>query len=80
MRLGSRPTCLGRTPLLHLFEAKLPIGVPGALAGKRLPAPDDGVAIERVQFEYICPPAGLLGGDQRGARSGEGIEDDLAAP
>src|SRR5688500_12392015 len=50
------------------------------LACELLKAADDCVAIERVEFDQARASAADFGGDQRGARTGEGIEDELATP
>ena len=50
----------------------------GVVAGIGLPAPNDGVDIERVEFEAATTPAGALRGDERGATAEKSIEHEIA--
>ncbi len=66
----------------RLNQEALPIGIvamEGALAGKGLPAADDGVAINQIEFEDVGAATGLFGGNHGRAGAGEGIENDLLA-
>ena len=51
----------------------------GVIASKRLPATNDGVDIELVEFNPITPPAHALRSHQSGAAAEKGVEHDLAA-
>ena len=54
-------------------------GMTGLVAGQRLPAADDRVDIEAIEFQPIVAPAGALGGDYRRAAAEKSVEDDVAA-
>ena len=43
-----------------------------------LPAPDDAIAVNRIEFAEIAPPAGFVGGDQGRPAAAEQVEDDGA--
>src|SRR6202521_4586855 len=64
---------------LDLVEGPTGHGVPGTIARERLPAPDDGVAVERVDLYPIAASAHALGRDHRGAAAEETVEHDVAA-
>ena len=78
--IGERQGRYRQTMLFEDIKSMARIDVASTLAENVLHTPDDGVAIERVEFEYPGPTACLFCGDDRGARSGKGIEDDLATP
>ena len=39
----------------------------------------DDVAVERIEFDAVAAPPGLMSGNQRRPGPGEGIEDDAPA-
>jgi hypothetical protein len=51
----------------------------GASTGIGLPAPNNRVYVERLEFDSVAPPAGALGRDHRGAAPEENIEHDVAS-
>ena len=71
----SRPDapCLG-----NLRKTLSTHGVPHVFAGVGLPAPDDGVDIERIEFEAATASAGALRGYERGAAAKKRIEHKIA--
>src|SRR5688572_19459513 len=68
---GSAMTCL-----LHLVEG--PAVERRLLSGRLHPAPDDHVAVARVELDTPRAATGLLGGQDRGPGAAEGIEHECA--
>ena len=67
------------TFLLDLGEGLAGGGVGCLYVDRGGEPPDDHVAISRIELDAVAAPSGLLGGDQRGAAAGEGVEHDATA-
>src|SRR4051794_33640367 len=51
----------------------------GCVTGMALPATDNHVDVERVEFQAVAAPAGALGREEGGAAAQEGIQHNVAA-
>ena len=49
----------------------------GAVSGKSLPAPDNGIGVTRIELQSITTPAGSLCGHDGGAAAQEGIQNNV---
>ena len=65
------PTLPRGTFLLDLGEGLVGCDVVGFHIGHRGEPPDDHVTIVWIELDTVAAPAGLFGGDQRGAATGE---------
>ena len=65
-------------PVRYLFERLARVGKNNGCARFRLIAPDDDVSVERIEFDAVAHPPGILGGDQGRSRAEEGVENNFA--
>src|ERR1019366_600990 len=63
---------------LEFIEEPAADCVTGSFARVGLPAADNRVDINRIEFQSVAAPASALRGDHCGAAAKKGVEDDLA--
>ena len=73
---GRRCICLGSLAVAISSNVLPALDVDGLFAGKRLPAPDGGVDVVRIEFDAAADAARLLRRQQRGAAAQERVQDD----
>src|ERR1043165_8569553 len=64
--------------LLQFCKRPTRDSVDRGLAGKGLPAPDNGVDVNRVELDAVADSSGALGGDQSGSASQEAVENYIS--